>query len=449
MLCLINVFHTIRVKKWTGGVNVHLGTRLKKLREAKGLSQKEISHGIVSTSHYSNIESGRFDPSHDVLHLLANKLEVPTSYFYKIYEDHPDLQVLLIQYEKLLNTNEKEVQGFLTKHVNKLTYISSIKQEILFNLLKYLELVRFAQITLAQNHYTSEIKIIPTDYIDQASNSILEKYTFVTGIYQYFNREYKKSIRYFLDSLHLTKDEVLSAKLNYNISMALYNSYDYGTALVYAKQALGLYMHFHDWDKCGHCYNLIAALYMEQHKMEDAKHYIEKGSSIITDKKSKLYADVCHNQAYFFYLEKEYMQALREINRSLEILQQHQSKNAFNAMKLKVEIVLKLKDFKTLHTFLPHLKEAISSEIEQDQLTYLEATIYYFMGEYEEYEQKMRSCIAGFRINKDWKSLKTAAHHFSNYFAEQKKYKNAYTYQELCILSYSNMTFELKGGEEI
>lgn len=427
---------------------MHLGTRLKKLREAKGLSQKEISHGIVSTSHYSNIESGRFDPSNEVLHLLANKLEVPPSYFHKIYEDHPDLQVLLIQYENLLKTNEKEVHQFLTKHVNKLTYISSFKQEILFNLLKYLELVRFAQISLAQSHYSSEIKIIPKQYIDQASNSILEKYTFVTGIYHYFEREYNKSIRYFLDSLHLTKDEVLSAKLNYNISMALYHIYDYGTALIYAKQALGLYMHFHDWDKCGHCYNLIAALYMEQHKMEDAKRYIDKGNSIIENQKSETYADLCHNYAYFFYLDKEYMQALKEINKSLDLLKQRQSKHAFNAMKLKVEILLQLEDFKTLHIFLPQLKEAVSSKMEEDQLTYLEAIIYYFMGEYDEYEQKMRICTAGFHKHKDWKSLKAAAQHFSNYYAEQKKYKNAYNYQELCILSYSNMTLELKGGEE-
>ncbi|WP_420167139.1 helix-turn-helix domain-containing protein [Caldalkalibacillus thermarum] len=50
------------------------------IRRSLGVSQEWVAKGIVSRSHYSNIENGRYMPAPDVLELIAKKLNVPDKY---------------------------------------------------------------------------------------------------------------------------------------------------------------------------------------------------------------------------------------------------------------------------------------------------------------------------------------------------------------------------------
>ena len=54
---------------------ISLGQTLKKVREAKGLSQKEVAGLIeMAQAQYSRIESGKTDPSFSVVVKIANAL---------------------------------------------------------------------------------------------------------------------------------------------------------------------------------------------------------------------------------------------------------------------------------------------------------------------------------------------------------------------------------------
>ena len=108
----------------------------------------------------------------------------------------------------------------------------------------------------------------------------------------------KASISHFEDALHLTREESLSAKINYNISLALYQLYDYSAAHIYAKRAKEQYMHMHNWAKSGDCYNLIAALYLEQHKPKEARRYIDKGFSVLGTSMTETHGRLYHNLGF-------------------------------------------------------------------------------------------------------------------------------------------------------
>ena len=60
----------------------------------------------------------------------------------------------------------------------------------------------------------------------------------------------------------------------------------------------------------------------------------------------------------------------------------------------------------------------------------------------------MKNCIRQLQENEDWKKLKDAARHISLYYESTKKYKNAYSFQKLCIEAYERLTMEVKGGVE-
>ncbi|KEO84094.1 helix-turn-helix domain-containing protein [Tumebacillus flagellatus] len=58
-----------------------LGTKIRELRLAKGLTQSELGAGLVTPSMISQIESDKANPSYKVLEAIAEKLEEPLEYF--------------------------------------------------------------------------------------------------------------------------------------------------------------------------------------------------------------------------------------------------------------------------------------------------------------------------------------------------------------------------------
>ncbi|MCG7346478.1 helix-turn-helix domain-containing protein [Sporosarcina sp. ACRSL] len=425
---------------------MHIGSRIRRLREREGLTQKEASSGIISTSHYSNIESGRFEPSSDVLEMLAERLNSPIAYFQKTHEDDACLQQLLTEYEELLSSDLKGIPGFLIKHSQQFTHIPSITQEIMFNLLKYTELLKVGKIPEAQTHYSSEIAYIPQTFFENASKSLFEKYTYTSALFYYFNKDYEASISHFEDTLYLTRDESLCAKINYNISLVFFQQFDYGTAHIYAKRAKRQYMHLHNWAKAGDCYNLIAALYLAQHKTKEAKRYIDKGFSVLGTSTTVTHGRLYHNLAFVQMEEQEYIQALETVNKCIELKKKLKCDSLFDSQLLKLRILFHLGDLLALRESMNRLQP--SNELNKAHLDYVEAKLYYALREYDLYEQKMKNCIHYLYANEDWKVVKDAARHLSIYYEANKKYKNAYKYQELCIEVYRRLTMELKGGEE-
>lgn len=61
---------------------LHIGLRIKQLREARGLTQKELAGEIFSRNMLSMIESGKALPSVETLVYLSRALDVPVGYFF-------------------------------------------------------------------------------------------------------------------------------------------------------------------------------------------------------------------------------------------------------------------------------------------------------------------------------------------------------------------------------
>tara|TARA_B110000046_G_C12942965_1_gene376630 strand:+ start:239 stop:601 length:363 start_codon:yes stop_codon:yes gene_type:complete len=78
---------------------ISLGQTLKKVREAKGLSQKEVAGLIdMAQAQYSRIESGKTDPSFSVVDKIANALGFSLSELFKADDIFTDVNT----YDKTL-----------------------------------------------------------------------------------------------------------------------------------------------------------------------------------------------------------------------------------------------------------------------------------------------------------------------------------------------------------
>ncbi|WP_235776312.1 helix-turn-helix domain-containing protein [Robertmurraya massiliosenegalensis] len=65
-----------------------LGQEIKELRQAVGLSQKELASGICNQAQISNIEKNNYNPSALLLNQIATKLGVNMNYFFEMQDSH-------------------------------------------------------------------------------------------------------------------------------------------------------------------------------------------------------------------------------------------------------------------------------------------------------------------------------------------------------------------------
>jgi transcriptional regulator with XRE-family HTH domain len=104
-----------------------LGDTLKKIREAKGLSQKELA-GLLDMPQpqYSRIESGKTDPSFTTLERIAKALGISLADLFKaddIFKDANTYDKTLMEKLKLIdeldNTEKKSLYNIIDSLIAK------------------------------------------------------------------------------------------------------------------------------------------------------------------------------------------------------------------------------------------------------------------------------------------------------------------------------------------
>ncbi|EUJ28181.1 helix-turn-helix domain-containing protein [Listeria cornellensis] len=66
---------------------MNFGETIKKIRKDKNFTQKELSEGILTRSHLSQIETNNYYPSYDKFFLLLNRLNVVFEEFLFVQND--------------------------------------------------------------------------------------------------------------------------------------------------------------------------------------------------------------------------------------------------------------------------------------------------------------------------------------------------------------------------
>lgn len=96
-----------------------ISKNIKRLRELKKLSQKEICAASgVPQGQYSRIENGKVEPSVSTLDKLAKVFEVSISEFFKTNNVDEELNLPLLEKIKLIDNLGKEEQNALFKMID-------------------------------------------------------------------------------------------------------------------------------------------------------------------------------------------------------------------------------------------------------------------------------------------------------------------------------------------
>ncbi|WP_438310626.1 tetratricopeptide repeat protein [Sporosarcina sp. FA9] len=418
---------------------LNLGNRIKRIRLSNQFSQVDVCQGIISTSHYSNIENGRYHPNVETLSLLALKLSVPESYFKNSYEESKQIQELLKIYEQKIEADDtEETNFFYQSNKELLEFIPSFKQEFQFHLLRFLHLVKLRDLAGVIALYTEKIEVIQTPE-DSLNAETLQRYFYVSGLYFYFIKKYDASIDYLKKTIEISMDPSFRAKITYNLSLALYSQYKYDEALLYAKEAKSIHLEMHNWIRTGECYNLIAVLLRKKNRPTESEEYIEKGFSITNDEAGELRATLYHNLALIRMDQGNYKAALDNINTCININKKNQKTYLFAPYRIKCKILLLTEDILQLIKTVAIVYNYVRSKTDEAHYQFIMAQMDYLLEDYRSYENSINKCIDIFHTESSWKNLKDAAKHYSLFLEERKRYKSALAQQKLCTLALEKM----------
>jgi len=100
-------------------INELIAKNIKRLRELKNLSQKEVSaKSGVPQGQYSRIENGHVEPSVSTLEKLAGVFEVSIAEFFKTNDINEEVNLPLLEKIKLIDTLGNEEKQALFKMID-------------------------------------------------------------------------------------------------------------------------------------------------------------------------------------------------------------------------------------------------------------------------------------------------------------------------------------------
>lgn len=96
---------------YNGGMYEYIGDRIRKVREANGISQKTLGITLgLSDKAVSSYESGRTIPPLETLFKIAKELKKPVSYFIESTEDEASLYDRIDRTERIVGEVSHELR---------------------------------------------------------------------------------------------------------------------------------------------------------------------------------------------------------------------------------------------------------------------------------------------------------------------------------------------------
>jgi len=113
---------------------MNIGEKIREIREAKGLSQKEVALTLVmNPSQYSKIENGKVDPQFSSIERIANALGVDIADIFnsnKVIADIDSFDKTLVEKIQLMEQLEENQRKSIFSIIDMAIYNIKLKQTL-------------------------------------------------------------------------------------------------------------------------------------------------------------------------------------------------------------------------------------------------------------------------------------------------------------------------------
>lgn len=428
---------------------MNLANRLKKIRISRNFDRASLAKGILSYSHLSNIELGRFEPSEEILIALAKRLKVNEDYLLKFKEKDSEFEEQLILLKTAIDANDLNQAEIIIRNIKKdFSLITSVYQETFFYLLESYFKYKSNSVNDALKLFELEVlPLLENINIEALPSDFNEVYYYIHGVTWFFKGDYYNSYQYFLKQMPLVKTNLLKATANYNVALTLYRLNNNHTAISYAIRALDMYLHERLWNKAADADNLLGVLYLENQDLTNAeKHFLNAIEISDQYKLDELKSRILHNLGLISEKKGDITKSLEYFHMSLELMKKFNEKDGLLATYRSIlDIYIEMKHYDLSNALLDEAKSLCDKLDQQYHLQIREAKLKLNGQKNKEYELLMNEAIDYFTTNLKWKHVIEPAEELGDYYYSNKKYKAASKLYKLALKANKNNVNQ--GGE--
>jgi len=256
-----------------------LGQKIRELRIRKGLTQSDLSAGLVTPSMISQIESDKANPSHNLLAAIAEKLDTPIEYFLTDTETQMEKVSVYKIAKALMATREytQAIEMLKDLELNPSPHVSSI--DVSYDLAEcYLHVGEYSTAT-------ERFEAVLDSAMARNDNTVSLLVLNQLGELSYLEKNYPIAIHYWKKAHEMIKkghpaELYLHAKIVQNLGAVYYKLGEYTEALTYYKEANTLLEGSHHFKKIGDIYLNLSFTYRDMGEFEKAAEYSQFALSI-------------------------------------------------------------------------------------------------------------------------------------------------------------------------
>lgn len=393
-----------------------------------------LAKGIVSASHLSNIESGKYQPHADILRLLAEKLDVPQFYFlnYEIVESR--LKELICLYEEQLIGSGKEFDSIDCEISRKYPYISSIFYETKYFILRACHLLKRGKLEEAESVYKNE-------YLPLVKNCLIPE-EIVTYEYYYLGglclieERNLESLRYYRLVLESTKNTSFQARIYYNIGLSYFKLNNFDQALKYVKKASEMYLLENKLEELADSYNLIGSIYIKLEELTLAIKYLDFGAKIAQEHNyTKIESRILHNLAILNKRKRQLKRATMLLDQSLSLKADNNDKIITTIELIEILLNNDREQEAIYHLGIIEKNSNKLSPINYHKFLLVRGRVNLRLGNVKEYIKDYDSALKFFFEQKLWKYINMYYEDYADNLFKNKRYKKAGEVYKLTLLS--------------
>lgn len=312
-----------------------IGHLIRQERLRQNMKQSALAEGICSTSHLSKIENNSATPSEEVIHLLMEKLKIPTHEFGHEEEERVIERLESIYKDAVIKRDHEQVRAFLNEFSEQKFHFNKLENFYTYNLVmcRLFLVLREQDVT----PFLETLKSVKEHFNDRQ----LFMFNLNLGIYYYSIFEFQRSLEVLEGSFELLNAPTISGWERadyYNFIGTTYAKIeDYFRTIQYVSKALKYFrdqLHLH---RAIDCYLNLAVAYKNTNQLSKAKESYLLGQKLARDLKLYSYEDIFyHNLGRIYSMDGDSEKAIENYHLSL------QSKHQMTIKEGKIVTILAL-----------------------------------------------------------------------------------------------------------
>ncbi|MGE7917630.1 helix-turn-helix domain-containing protein [Viridibacillus sp. NPDC093762] len=415
---------------------MQIGHIIKSERIKKGFKQSYLANGICTPSYLSKIENNQTIPSHEILEMIKNKLDIS---FLNLETEEDEIEVSLRR--ELFDIYKNITFG------RELDYIKAMQKELVEMRFKYVKKdiyydynLVLLRILLSLNTDYNDIKNCMDQLLHDESDLNITQYYLLKklqGIYHYNSKNSKESIMHFDEAAHVfsktSYPEWEKADLNYMRALANLSGNRGFDAIKYSEEAFSYFRDKLFFTRAIESLCITGIAYKKLQQSIDALDIYNKALEMALKFHLDRYENVLYQNIGSLY------SAIGELDKALEYFFKSLKKKETKEEKLLsifsiIQVYSKKKDIKRMLNWIDKGVESTSNE------NTLIAYLYHFKL-YEEFfcnHEKInmffiKEAINFFEEKKDYRHAYKYTIKFADILKRNKKYKESSIYYEKSI----------------